>query len=149
MFSITPCATGVQLVGSNLGVLPITATWPLWARRLLTERGRIRGTPGRRLSGEDRWSVRTLNSKPTLPVFFSVISFSVTRLNSLRGEEELLVDTLWDAAIIPTKVNGQISLMDTDFSFHDIDTGQSTFHYRYKVATGAGGAADPANLAPG
>ena len=45
------------------------------------------GTPGRRLSAEDWGSVRTLNSKPTFPVFLRVISFSVTRSNSLRGEK--------------------------------------------------------------
>ena len=54
---------------------------------LLTERGWMSGTPGRRLSGEDWGSVRTLNSKPTFPVFLSVISLSVTWSNSSRGEE--------------------------------------------------------------
>ena len=54
---------------------------------VLTERGWMSGTPGRRLSGEDWGSVRTLNSKPTFPVFLSVISFSVTWSNSLRGEK--------------------------------------------------------------
>ena len=57
------------------------------ACRLLTKRGWMSGTPGRRLSGEDWGSVRTLNSKPTFPVFLRVISFSVTRSNSSRGEK--------------------------------------------------------------
>lgn len=67
---------------------PTTVLWLSQVGRLLTERGRISGTPGRRLSAEDLWLVRTLNSKPTFPVFFSLISFSVTWSNSLRGEEE-------------------------------------------------------------
>ena len=58
----------------------------VWGR-LLTERGWMSGTPGRRLSAEDWGSVRTLNSKPTFPVFLRVISFSVTRSNSSRGEK--------------------------------------------------------------
>ena len=47
-----------------------------------------------------------------------------------------LSPTLWDAAVIPTKAGRQACLTDTDFIFHEVDAGQSTFQDHNQVPAG-------------
>lgn len=85
---------------------------------------------------------------PSVPQCDLILCDVVEQLK--RGRRETAVSHLSGSCYLPGKGAGgrQISLTDTDFIFHDLGTGQSTFHCHQKVATRAGGTPDPGNLAP-
>lgn len=141
MFS-TISAPGVWLAGLGLGpsyhhqvaVMGCGGRWATYWERLDEWHSRQK-VVWRRLGVSQNAELKA-NFPSVLECDFTLCDMVEQLERRRRRRVTPLSPTLWDAAVILTKAGRQACLTDTDFVFHEVDAGQSTFQYHNQVPTG-------------